>query len=171
MFCTLFFFRLYISYCDFHNPDFEKNNIFLNIFFFSFTPTSYYIRYAGFAFLAGILKELQFFSLNRRVAVMWQAIGDSAPDLVAFLFSFGLLLLGFGYLAHMMWGHSAQTFTTVYNSVTSLFRFWYVVVHVVYQTIVYMWPPIHVSILPQSIFFFFFSFFRHNQPGLMSFHF
>ena len=59
---------------------------------------------------------------------MWQAIGDSAPDLVAFLFSFGLLLLGFGYLAHMMWGHSAQTFTTVYNSVTSLFRFWYVVV-------------------------------------------
>ena len=81
-------------------------------------------QFAGFAFLAGIFKLMRFFSLNRRVAVMWQAIWDSAPDLVAFIFSFLLLLFGFGYLAHMMWGSHTQTFTTFYNSVTSLFRFW-----------------------------------------------
>ena len=67
---------------------------------------------------------MRFFSLNRRVSVMWQAIWNTAPDLIAFMLSFALLLLGFGYLAHMMWGHSAHTFTTVYNSMTSLFRFW-----------------------------------------------
>ena len=39
-------------------------------------------------------------------------ICSSAPDLLAFLFSFALLLLGFGFLAHMMWGHSTHTFTT-----------------------------------------------------------
>jgi hypothetical protein len=81
-------------------------------------------QWAGFAFLSGMFKLMRFFSLNRRVSVMWQAIYDSAPDLVAFMFSFALLLLGFAFLAHMMWGHSAHTFTTVYNSITSLFRYW-----------------------------------------------
>ena len=33
-------------------------------------------QWAGFAFLLGIFKLMRFFSLNRRVSVMWQAIYD-----------------------------------------------------------------------------------------------
>ena len=56
----------------------------------------------------------------RSPSIKW----DSAPDLVAFMASFFLLLLGFGFLAHMMWGSHTPTFTTIYRSGVSLFRFW-----------------------------------------------
>ena len=49
-------------------------------------------------------KMLRLMSLNRRMSVLWQALAESAADVMAFMLSFFILLLGFGYMAYMMWG-------------------------------------------------------------------
>eukprot|EP00946_MAST-07B_sp_MAST-7B-sp1_P005280 g5280.t1 len=81
-------------------------------------------QYAGWAMLTVSFKMLRLMSLNRRMSVLWQALAESAADVMAFMLSFFILLLGFGYMAYMMWGVNTKVFTTIYTSTFTLLRYW-----------------------------------------------
>lgn len=81
-------------------------------------------QYAGWSMLTVSFKALRLMSLNRRMSVLWQALAESAADVVAFMVSFFILLTGFGYMAYMMWGVNTKSFTTIYTSTFTLLRYW-----------------------------------------------
>jgi len=86
-------------------------------------------RYQAMFMLAGLLglgyffKLFEYLGLNKRMRVIWMTLFQSRADLVAYLASFMLLVLGFAFGGHLCFGFGSGGFHNLGASMSTLLRF------------------------------------------------
>jgi len=67
-------------------------------------------------------KILKYVSITRRLKRIAKALGKAAPDVVAFLFVFCILFIGFGIPGYLLFGNDVANFSSVGITFMTLFR-------------------------------------------------
>ena len=67
-------------------------------------------------------KIFKYISITRRLTRIAKALGKAAPDIVAFLFVFCVLFIGFGISGHLLFGNDVANFASVGIAFMTMFR-------------------------------------------------
>ncbi|KAA0170283.1 hypothetical protein FNF27_02127 [Cafeteria roenbergensis] len=83
---------------------------------------SYAFTIAGFIGLLFTLKLFRYFGVSLQMQALFNTMQRAAPDLLAFMFGFLLLVAGFSFSGCLLWGGTVSEFHSVAASFSSLLR-------------------------------------------------
>jgi|LauGreSuBDMM15SN_2_FD.fasta_scaffold229150_2 polycystin 2 len=67
-------------------------------------------------------KIFKYISITKRLMRISKALGKAAPDVIAFLFVFCILFIGFGISGHLLFGNDMANFANVTITFLTLYR-------------------------------------------------
>ena len=67
-------------------------------------------------------KIFKYISVTKRLTRISKALGKAAPDVVAFLFVFCVLFIGFGISGHLLFGNDIKNFANLVITFLTLYR-------------------------------------------------
>merc|ERR1719428_156960 len=74
-------------------------------------------------FMAVMVRSLSMVRLNRRIYLLWHAIGDALKAYMYFCMLFIPVFMGFAFFAHNIWGQHVDGFDTLSQTFMSLMVF------------------------------------------------
>eukprot|EP01102_Stenamoeba_stenopodia_P021819 TRINITY_DN8898_c0_g1_i1.p1 TRINITY_DN8898_c0_g1~~TRINITY_DN8898_c0_g1_i1.p1 ORF type:complete len:824 (-),score=205.14 TRINITY_DN8898_c0_g1_i1:71-2542(-) len=76
----------------------------------------------AFIVLILFVKMFKFLRVNRRLSMLWSTLGRASSDLLAFLFLFLIIFMGFTFTGYLIWGPYLSEWSTVWGSFEILFQ-------------------------------------------------
>ena len=70
----------------------------------------YVFTIAGFIGLLNCFKTFKYFAVSKKMNALWVTLANAAPDLLAFMVGFLLLVSGFAFLGTLLYGPSIVDF-------------------------------------------------------------
>jgi hypothetical protein len=68
------------------------------------------------------VKMFKYLRVNPRMFVMWRTLSDATSDLIAFLFLFSVVFLGFIFMSHLLFGGQLETYSSFIHSAATCFH-------------------------------------------------
>lgn len=80
------------------------------------------VTVAGFIGVVGAIKLFKYLALQKRMSLIWLTLGKAAPELAAFTLALFIVVFGYGFLSHMLFGAYLPAFHSYEECIASLLR-------------------------------------------------